>query len=103
MVVEGERHTYFTGPELSVWLPSVMYLEKTSVGLVGTAPPVIKSLDQVFWEAGLCSSCGYSYSIAVATIGRGLDENRLLLGDSWWAALRRLLVGCSEETLGGLL
>ena len=81
----GGRAAYFTGPGLSVWLPSGAQLlwRRTDVGLVGTAPPATKSLNQVFQEAGLCSSCDCSYSIAVATIG------------VW------IKTGCSEETLGG--
>ena len=82
MVVEGEPHTSLGLGYLFGCLQERIR-RRTDVGLVGTAPPATKSLNQVFREAGLCSSCGCSYSIAVATIG------------VW------IKTGCSEETLGG--
>ena len=82
MVVEGEQHTSLgLGYLFGCFQERIR--RRTDVGLVGTAPPATKSLNQVFREAGLCSSCGCSYSIAVATIG------------VW------IKTGCSEETLGG--
>ena len=79
----GGRAAYFTGPGLSVWLPSGMHLEKNGCRFDRHCSSATKSLNQVFREADLCSSCGCSYSIAVATIG------------VW------IKTGCSEETLGG--
>ena len=78
----GGRAAYFTGPGLSVWLPSGAHSEKNGCRF-GRHCSSSESLNQVFREAGLCSSCGCSYSIAVATIG------------VW------IKTGCSEETLGG--
>ena len=80
MVVEGEQHTSL-GLGYLLGCLQERIRRRTDVGLVGTAPPATKSLNQVFLEAGLCSSCGCSYSIAVATIG------------VW------IKTGCSEETL----
>ena len=76
----------FTGPGLQYLFGCLQkrIRRRTDVGLVGTAPPVTKNDDQVFCEASLCSSCGCSYSIAVATIGVWIKTD------------------CSEETLGVL-
>ena len=84
MVVEGKQHTSLGLGYLFGCLQECIW-KRADVGLVGTAPPSSKEcLIQVFQEASLCSSCGCSYSIAVATVG------------AW------IKTGNSEETLGGL-